>query len=82
MTKEIPIIFSTDDNYIPYLDVAVASLISNASKKYNYRIIILNTGLNPDNISKVKMNEQDGFAIDFIDISNHLKNIKQLVEKG
>ncbi len=76
MTKEIPIIFSTDDNYIPYLDVAVASLISNASKKYNYRIIILNTGLNPDNISKVKMNEQDGFAIDFIDISNHLKNIK------
>ena len=76
MTKEIPIIFSTDDNYIPYLDVAVASLISNASKKYNYRIIILNTGLNPENIAKVKANERDSFKIDFIDISNHLKNIK------
>lgn len=76
MTKEIPIIFSTDDNYIPYLDVAVASLISNASKQYNYRIIILNTGLNPDNIAKVKTNECDGFKIDFVNISNHLKNIK------
>ncbi|MBQ4116043.1 MAG: glycosyltransferase family 8 protein [Clostridia bacterium] len=76
MNKEIPIFFSTDDNYIPYLDVAIASLIDNASKKYSYRIIVLNTGLQPENIAKVKLNERDGFAIDFFDISKHLKNIK------
>ena len=40
--KEIPIFFATDDNYIPYLDVALRSLISNASKNYNYVINILN----------------------------------------
>ena len=50
MSREIPIFFSTDDNYIPYLDVAIHSLIANASKDYDYRIIVLNTGLNPDNI--------------------------------
>ena len=44
MSREIPIFFSTDDNYIPYLDVAVHSLIANASKDYKYRIIVLNTG--------------------------------------
>ncbi len=76
MSREIPIFFSTDDNYIPYLDVAIASLIANASKNYNYRIIVLNTGLQPNNIAKVKMNERDGFVIDFIDISENVENIK------
>ena len=76
MKKEIPIFFSTDDNYIPYLDVAISSLIANASKDYNYKIIILNTGLNPENIEKVNLNERDGFAIDFVDISAQIENIK------
>lgn len=76
MNSEIPIFFSTDDNYIPYLDVAVASLISNASKDKNYRIIVLNTGLRPENISRLKMNECQGFVIEFVDISERVKNIK------
>ena len=74
--KEIPIFFSTDDNYISFLDVAIASLIENASKKYNYRLIVLNTGLLQENIDKVKRNERDGFIIDFVDISKSVENIK------
>lgn len=76
MSKEIPIFFSTDDNYMPYLDVAIASLIDNASKNYNYRIIVLNTGLRPENILKVKRRERSCFKIDFIDISECIKDIK------
>lgn len=76
MKTEIPVFFSTDDNYIPYLDVAIASLIDNASRESNYRIIVLNTGLCAENIAKVKKNECDGFIIEFIDISNHLENVK------
>ena len=74
--KEIPIFFSTDDNYIAFLDVAIASLIENASKKYQYRIIVLNTGLQQENIDKVKRNEREGFIIDFVDISKSLENIR------
>ena len=74
--KEIPIFFSTDDNYIPYLDVAISSLIANASKEYNYRIIVLNTGLSEENVTKVKSNERPGFVIDFIDISKQIENIR------
>lgn len=73
--NEIPIIFSTDDNYAPYLDVAVASLIENASKRYKYRIMILNTGLSEENIVKLKQNERPGFFIDFVDISEEVENI-------
>ena len=67
MSKEIPIFFSADDNYIPYLDVAIASLIENASKEYRYRIIVLNTGLRPENMELVKRNERPGFAIRFME---------------
>lgn len=76
MNKEIPIFFSTDDNYVPFLDVAILSLITNASKEYNYRIIVLNTGIKKENIEKVKSHEQKGFKIDFIDISENVENIK------
>jgi lipopolysaccharide biosynthesis glycosyltransferase len=74
--KEIPIFFSTDDNYIPYLDVAIKSLIANASREHKYRIIVLNTGLHEDNVRRVKQNEQHGFHIDFVDISREVEAIK------
>lgn len=76
MSREIPIFFSTDDHYIPYLDVAIASLIANASGDFQYRIIVLNTGLDPGNIAKVKKNECPGVAIEFVDISRRLEKIK------
>ena len=47
--KTIPIFFATDDNYIPYLEVALRSLVENASKAYTYNIHILNTGLKEEN---------------------------------
>ncbi len=76
MSREIPIFFSTDDNYIPFLDVAISSLIENASRADSYRIIVLHTGLEAENVSKVKQNECPGFSIDFIDISGGLEKIK------
>ena len=76
MNKQIPIFFSTDDNYIPYLDVAISSLIANASKEYTYRFVILNTGLDSGNMEKIQKNRRDGFEIDFIDISPYVESIK------
>ena len=76
MKREIPIFFSTDDNYIPYLDVAIASLIENASKDYQYKITVLNTGLCEENLNMVRRNERDGVQIEFVDISEEVENIK------
>ncbi len=78
MKKEIPIFFSTDDNYVPFLDVAIASLAANASKEYSYRIIVLNTGLLSENIEKVKLNEREDFNVDFVDISESIEGISSL----
>lgn len=75
MYTEIPVFFSTDDNYIPYLDVAISSLIANASAYYRYRIVVLNTGVQEENILKIKRNERPNVWIDFVDISCHLGSI-------
>lgn len=74
--KEIPIFFSTDDNYIPFLDVAIRSLIKHASKAYRYRMIVLNTGIKKENAELVKQSENENTRIDFIDISDNVEDIK------
>ena len=75
LKEEIPIFFSTDDNYVPYLDVAIRSLIANASKDYQYKIIVLNTGLNKENVAKVEALENENFTIEFADISSVIDHI-------
>jgi len=72
----IPIFFSTDDNYVKFLDVAVRSLIKNASRDYKYKIIVLNTGLNLENTSKIKALEDENFQIEFADISFAVEDLK------
>ena len=60
---EIPVFFSTDDNYVPFLDVAIRSLKQNASKDYSYKIIVLNTGLKEESILKVKLLEDENIFL-------------------
>lgn len=73
---EIPIFFSTDNNYIPFLDVTIRSLIANASRDYQYHIVVLNTGLDEEKTSKIKELEDENFTIDFADISYAVKDIE------
>ena len=74
--KVIPIFFSTDDNYVPFLDVTIRSLIANASKDYKYHIVVLNTGLNKEKIDKILEMQDDNFQIEFADISYAIKDIE------
>ena len=41
----IPIFFAVNDNYSPYLGVALKSMLENASKKYEYKIYVMETSL-------------------------------------
>ena len=73
---EIPVFFSTDDRYLPFLDVAIASLIEHASRAYRYRLVILHTGLSPDGMEKILRRRNESFLIDFTDISAEVENIR------
>jgi len=74
--KLIPIFFATDDNYMPFLDVSLRSLIKNASKDYKYIIHVLNSGLKQENIDMVKKLENDNFTIDFFDVTKFIEPIR------
>ena len=76
LLSEIPVFFSTNDAYIPFLDIAVSSLIRNASKAYRYRLIVLNTGLAPESIEKILRRQCEGFTIEFVDISREVDGIQ------
>lgn len=39
-TRQIPVVFATNDNYAPYTGVAIASILHNASPENYYRIYI------------------------------------------
>ncbi|MBR1988658.1 MAG: glycosyltransferase family 8 protein, partial [Clostridia bacterium] len=74
--KEIPIFFASDDNYVPYMAVALNSLIKNASKNYDYKIKILTTGISEENMAKLKKMERSYVDIDFVDVKKSLSELK------
>ncbi len=77
----IPIFFATDDNYIPFLDVALISLIENASLQYTYHINILHTGVSEQNINLICRHSNKNFNINFVDVTISVDGIKEKLRK-
>ena len=75
INQEIPIFFSSDDNYVPYLTVAIQSLKEHSDKEKTYRIIILTSSMNVKNKKELKKLEAKNVKIDFEDVSKSLAKI-------
>ena len=80
MNKEIPIFFTIDDTYAPYVAVAIKSIIENASKENNYRIIVLYQDLTVENMNRISKLSDDKFKIDFIYMKDEFKLITNRIE--
>lgn len=77
--KEIPLVFAVDDNYAPFLCVALRSIIDNASTDYYYKVYILNTGLCEDNkkrIVSIAEELSDDLSVDYVDVADRMDAIK------
>lgn len=75
--KLIPIFCATDDNYMPFLDVAMRSLKANASKDYRYVVHVLNSGLSQSNKDLVNQLNDKDFTIDFFDVGEFVEPFKK-----
>ncbi len=53
--SEIPVFFATDNNYVPFLAVALTSLLDNASKNYFYKIYVLTTSLKKEYVDQLTL---------------------------
>lgn len=74
--KVIPVFMAVDNNYIPFLGVALKSLIDNSSKENNYEIKILYTNATEENQKKIKAYEKANVSIEFVNLSHKLKEIE------
>lgn len=76
--QRIPIFFSCDDNYLPYLAVSLCSLEANASKRYQYDIYILHTNsISKDNQKRILKELNGGnFHLQFQDISIYVESTR------
>ena len=75
-TKElIPIFFATDDNYVPFLCVALNSLIANSSPKYDYKVHVLIDTLSDESKSILRSMQTDNVRLDFYCVADKLRGI-------
>lgn len=74
--ETIPVFFAIDDNYAPWLAVAVSSIVRNSSSRYDYHLIILNQGLSEDHARRISSLSNDGFRVDFVPMKEKFEGIK------
>lgn len=75
MNNEIPVFFTIDDGYAPFLAAALYSAIQNCDKNRNYRAIVLHQGLSRENTEKLKKLEADNFKIEITSMENDFKEL-------
>ncbi len=77
---EIPVFFASDDNYVPYMTVAIRSLIDNSSEENKYRLIILHEGMSHETKKELKDLETKNVKISFENITHKVKRFEKKME--
>ena len=76
--QQIPICFATDDNYVPFLTVALASLLDNSSKDNFYRIYVLTSHLSQENMDSILKQQKENSSIEFVQLSKELDKVQDM----
>lgn len=75
MNREIPIFFTIDDSYAPFLAVALNSAIKNCDRQKKYRAIVLYKELSNENRERLKRLETDNFKIEIMPIKANFSSL-------
>ena len=74
-TELIPIFFSVNDSYSPFLATAVNSIKENASKAYEYQINILTDDISAANREKLSRFADERFHMAFYPLSERMRSL-------
>ncbi len=76
-SNEIPLFFATDDNYLPYMAVALRSIIDNASNEYDYKVYVLIDELSDESRKAITDMCRDNFSAEFVSVAEQLSQLSQ-----
>ena len=71
----VPVFFAVDDRYVPYLCVALNSLKTHASSKYDYHINILIDALSDENKDILNGMAEKNITVRFVNVAERLRAI-------
>lgn len=73
--EQIAILYSSSDNYAPYLGVSIFSLLQNMDPKINYDILVLETSIDENYKDKITnmVKEYPNCSVRFINVQEELK---------
>ncbi len=71
-SKIIPIFFAVDDNYAPYLAVALSSLREHVSADREYRVYVLTDKLDELNRERLKTLSAENISVEFVSVAERL----------
>jgi len=76
-SQRIPIFFTIDEQYVPFLDVAIRSIMENASNEYNYEIKVLYQGLDENQKYAIASlaKDKENFEIEMVYMQEKLDTI-------
>ncbi len=75
MCREIPVFFTIDDGYAPFLSVALHSAVQNSSPERRYRAIVLYQDLSEEHRQRLGALATEHFAVDFVPMGEGLESI-------
>jgi lipopolysaccharide biosynthesis glycosyltransferase len=80
--KPIPIVFASDDFFVPYMSVTIQSIMENASSDRVYALFILHRHISEENAGTLKkqVSIYRNFSIEFINVTEYIENYSLWVE--
>lgn len=69
----IPIVMAANDAYVPYLGVAICSLIKHTSDKFLYKIYVLHTDIPPERQKPICDMQKNNVHVEFKNINEQIK---------
>lgn len=74
-SNNIPVVMSSDNNYVYYLAASIKSLVLNGNPDKNYDIMVLTDNITKENQKLLKTLALPSVSIRFIDVEPYLKKI-------
>jgi len=72
----IPIVFCSDNNYVPYMATAIQTVFENSSDNYTYQIFVLHKDITSESefLLKEIVKSKDNFNIELVDVGESFLN--------